>query len=162
MREYRAKGIDVKIDVPEDYAQSLDQVRALRLKLESSVGLRGYFSRRMESRETLVRALEEHPHGSRALPEDLIPFLENFPNRSYVKRRLISDWDSPNTAFYHQLGTVFKTAPASASPQGFIATHKLDASASGTGEQDLTTLMNHEWSHLTVTHQLEVPYSGDH
>lgn len=146
VREYTVKGLETKIDVPEEYAQSLDQVRALRLKAEGPSGLRGFFSRGKESQEALLK-LDQHPHGYRALPEDLIELLERQPNASYTRRLLISDWEWPLAAFYSKSRKALDATPASASPSGFIATHKLAATDADGGYLNL--IMNHEWSHLS-------------
>ncbi|MDP3510794.1 MAG: hypothetical protein Q8T09_22700 [Candidatus Melainabacteria bacterium] len=146
VREYNVKGLSTKIDVPEEYAKSLDQVRELRLAAEGPSGLRRFFSRGIEAEQARLK-LEQHPHRYRALPEDLIPFLERTPDHSYAKRLLISDWDSPYSVFHHKPGAPFKTAPASANANGYIRTNKMEAV--GSNEREMTILLNHEWAHMS-------------
>ncbi|MCE9604852.1 MAG: hypothetical protein K8U03_08120 [Planctomycetia bacterium] len=68
---YDVVGRDYTIAVPEDYAVSLDEVWALRLQTETAPT--------PADRRVAEERLARHPHGDRALPEDILAHIEETP-----------------------------------------------------------------------------------
>jgi hypothetical protein len=118
MREYEVSGLSTKIVVPESYAQSLDQVRALRLATEKP-GLLNYWVRR-----DALRRLNTAEYGDRALPEEFIPFLEHTPDPGRVKRVMVLDSDYAYGALYKRDAGSHANFGASANWAGDVRYHK--------------------------------------
>lgn len=138
-REYSVSGLSTKIVVPESYAQTLDEVRALRLTIEKP-GILAYWRRK-----AAFQKLQQMDYRERALPEEFIPLIEHTPNRQHIKRLLVLDSDFAYGALY-RTDTMQKTMKpcASAYSGGDIQYHKKFGLWS---EEDMDT-MNHEWTHL--------------
>ncbi|HEY9870957.1 MAG TPA: HEAT repeat domain-containing protein [Candidatus Obscuribacterales bacterium] len=141
LREYEVEGHSTRILVGEEYARQLDQVRQLRQRIDGLEGSGKSMSQQLE----LIRLKDElsrHRFGSRALPEDFIPYLDQLPDRRLVRRLIIVDGPSAEDAWMKQAYKPDFTAAATASPDGdviFYSPHR---------HAPLRDQLFHEWAHL--------------
>lgn len=103
-RVYSIVGHEVKVVIPEDYALKLDEVRALRKRVEE-------LELRCKHAETdavaacdaeLVtarRALNDHVHHLRVLPDDMVRYFDQLLYSVYFRRFMLLDQPNANDLF---------------------------------------------------------------
>jgi hypothetical protein len=186
-RVYTVKDQPVKIAIPEDYAQSLDQVRAARitmakpsmldslnpkLKLDvlewlnqndakSRLKLAQVYSpdeiQQLKSQVDIkqlidaAQLMKTHPHAQRALPEDIIPLIDELPNRTTVKNLIMVDepfYQDPWLRFQYK--PTFKAAATAESTTGTVTFYETARPLDGAPQTSNTirSKLFHEDSHL--------------
>lgn len=126
--------------VPEDYARQLDDILVMRRILEQKPATLN--KEQMAQYTEADRALKLHPLRDRAHPVDLIPFLEELPDPSLVKRLLLMDRRNPEDPWHRKTYRSDFVSAASAGSDGTMTYYAQN--------RDLFSRETayHEWSHL--------------
>lgn len=152
VREYEVEGHRAKIVIPEEYAQQLDEVRALYKKAFCKDS-GGVTHEAITERWKAKLALQANPLSGRLLPERLVHFLDELPNRALIDRVYLLDEADPDTLWHRSTyKSDFKTA-ANASVSGVIQFF------CGNDDAHLRSIIHHEWAHLL---RFTSPVEGGH
>lgn len=92
-RVYSIVGHEVKVVVPEDYAQKLDEVRQLRKKLE---GLEWHPDTNEAEIVAARKALQSHVYANRVLPDDMVRYFDQLLYSVYFRRFMLLDQPNSN------------------------------------------------------------------
>lgn len=131
------------ITIPESYAQRLDEVLALRLKVAEGTDL--YVRGPAHAKEVLQARLDldAHPLKDKAHPADLVHLLSELPDRSLVKDLFIREDRSPTDAWIaREYEPGFRAAATAGQEDSRITFYNADRSSL------LRNYMKHEWGHL--------------
>lgn len=132
-----------EVIVPEKYASQLDEVLNLRIIVEQEGRVRaGGDAEQIAAVEAAKKQLEAHPMRDRAHAVDLVPFLEELPDRSLVRRVVLLDNKNPQDPWHRKTYKPDFVSAASAAPDGTVSYY---AQNRDFFSRETT---HHEWSHL--------------
>lgn len=135
-----------EVVVPEKYAAKLDQVLEHRLVVEREAEIRASGDAdqiaRLEKSKQALESEELKPYRDKAHPVDLIPFLEEVPDRTLIKRLVLLDTANPQDPWHAKTYRPGFTSAASAASDGTVTYYRQD--------RDFFSRETayHEWSHL--------------
>jgi hypothetical protein len=131
-----------EVVVPEGYARTLDEVLALRRIVgQDPDSLAGHPEKLAQVAEA-QRLLDAHPMKDRAHPVDLIPFLEEVPDRTLVKRLMLMEGHNAADPWHRKTYRPDFVSAASAQDDGTMTYYAQN--------RDFFSRETayHEWSHL--------------
>ncbi len=115
-----------QIVIPEKYAASLDEVLKLRILASRQADLFADGSAEV-IKGTVARAkLQEHPLKNRAHPVDLLPYIEELPDRTLAKRILILGEPNAQDPWHRQTYKPDFVSQATAGPDGTVTFYQQD------------------------------------
>lgn len=138
IRIYTLDGHELKVVLKESYAKVQDEIRALRLMLENPA-----------TQAQAEKILSEHPFAKRALPEDLLPFIDELPNSRYFSRILLLEESNVEDLWVRQKKNDYNAnfvSSAAVDPNGDLLFFKRDI------DEYLRTDVFHEWAHRLGAH----------
>ncbi|HEY9784877.1 MAG TPA: hypothetical protein V6D17_05700 [Candidatus Obscuribacterales bacterium] len=130
VRTYQLKGTKATINVPEEFAAKLDEVRELRLQAKNAPTA--------AERQQAVDAVNAHPMKDALLPEELAAIIDRLPNKDKLTKVQIYDTADPLDLARGN------TALAAAHPESGSMFFYESA-----GRSDAVWVSHHEWAHLT-------------
>lgn len=132
-----------EVVVPEKYATQLDEVLNLRMIVEQERAVRAAGDAdQIAALEAAKQQLQAHPMRDRAHAVDLIPFLEELPDRSLVKRIILHDNKNPEDPWHRKTYKPDFESAASAAEDGTVSYYEQNRDFFS---RETT---HHEWSHL--------------
>lgn len=138
-RIYSFNGIEIV--VPEAYAVQLDRVQ--QLHLERIENCKPGTSKEQHARNVVLAGLmQKEPAFGRAHPTDLIPYLEQLPDRSLIKRIELLDTVNPEDAWHQKNYREDFEAAATAGHDGTVRFFKARYG------RDMLHNTHHEAAHL--------------
>jgi hypothetical protein len=141
VRVYEVEGHSAQIIVPEEYAVQLDRVRDLyKRAFCANPALSAQESLVDRSRAKL--ALLADPMNRRLLPERLIHFLDELPDRTLVKKIYLLNEPDPDLQWFRSTYRPDFNAAADANPSGVIRFFFGDDGPA------FRSILHHEWAHL--------------
>lgn len=131
-----------EVIISESYAQQLDEVLALRRIVEQDQAAIAGHPEKMAQVAEAQRLLDAHPMKDRAHPVDLIPFLEEVPDRTLVKRLVLSEHPNAEDPWHRKTYKPDFVSAASAAEDGTMTYYAQN--------RDFFSRETayHEWSHL--------------
>src|SRR5262249_47351855 len=103
VRIYSATDFPGEVIIPEEYAAALDAVRTLRMTaLQSAVADSTGAQQGFATAEAQA-ALAQNQYRNRLLPEELVYYLKELPDRGYFTRVFLLDYGNPRDLWLRQI-----------------------------------------------------------
>lgn len=141
VRIYSVNGHNVKFVLKESYALAQDELRELRRQLEDE-----------STNEEAAKKLAEHPYRERALPEDILPFIDQVVDSSYFGKIYLLDERNVHDLWVRQVKKDYNA--------NFISSASVDGDDLNLYRREIEEYLGvdifHEWAH-----RLEARYDAE-